>query len=247
MKLHFRLAMLAFLVIFPSACNSAAPTPRLPTPTTVPTQVLLPEPSPSANAVSLVLDNQKLELEFIQNGASLPCTKDQKVWKVSLKPEPFTLLVSGNKKLVSILALKSMELSLPFQNLSKPLVTIFGTEMASAPHRLYLFDQSKKIEIDDIATFVRLYDGNKQEKITEMSAFLTNKLDAEPAILLAGRTYLDTRPGGELHYLISQIGNDSVINYIQSGNSMALVVFIQKPLDDDFLQLNWVIFNLEFQ
>ncbi len=55
-----------------------------------------PEATPSSNATIIEMDSEKVGLEFLQNGVSVPLEKNQEQWNVTLKPEPFTLMVYGN-------------------------------------------------------------------------------------------------------------------------------------------------------
>jgi hypothetical protein len=222
MKSSLRLSTLILLAFFLFGCNWVV------------------SPTNSSNSIPLEIDNQKVLLEFIQNNSSVPCSNDKGLWKVSLNPEPFTLMVHGNKDLVSVTALKSIDMAVPLQNISKPLVTFSGTSNGFWEHSLYLHDPSiKNIEIYDSPSFFQKYWSEPDETL----AYLKNKLGTEPVIITSSRTYL----GGEPSYSISNISNNDAENFIQSGNSMVLVVFIEKDLGEDFQQLNWVIFNLEFK
>lgn len=230
MKLSFRFYALIFLAFFLFGCNLVVP----------PTKILLPEPTSSSNAIPLEIDNQKVSLEFLQDDTSVPCTNNNNLWKVSLRPEPFTLMVFGDKNVVSIMALKSIDMTLPLQNVLGPSVTLSSMGNMFWEHNLYLNDQPDDIKIFDSASF-------DPPHSTEFSDYLKNKLGIEPTIFQTRRTYLGIEHGGEPSYSINKISNKTIGDYIQSGNSVALVVFIQKDLGKDILQINWVIFNLEFQ
>lgn len=251
MKSSLRLSTLILLVFFLFGCNwvvspTKAPNiPAQPSITSLPpnptlTKIFQPEPTASSNSIPLEIDNQKVLLEFVQNNSSVPCSNDKGLWKVSLKPEPFTLMVHGNKDIVSVTALKSIDMAVPLQNNPKPLVTFDGTSNVFEMHSLYLLDPSvRNIEIYDSPSFFQKYWSEPDATL----AYLKNKLGTEPVIITSSRTYLR----GEPNYSISNISNKMVENFIQSGNSMALIVFIEKDLGEDFQQLNWVIFNLEFK
>jgi hypothetical protein len=263
-KLPVYLSFFSFVCAFLFGCNfvnhpisssinpPSSITPILITPTTplVIQPVYTPEPTPSSNAIPLEIENLKILLEFVQNGSSVPISADgQNLWKVSLKPEPFTLMVYGDKNLVSVSALKSIEMSLPLQDLSKPLITTNGTGNGFGEHRLFLFDQTSDMRIYDLPTFFTKY--FKSHDTTELSDYIKGQFNIEPVVYMSSHTYLKIKLGGETNYTISSIGNKEISNYVQSGNSMALVVFIEKDLGESMQikvkQLKWVIFKLGFQ
>lgn len=259
MKLSLRFSTFIFFTALLSGCNFAeSPTKHpfnptsqpviLPTFSPVPTEVLFPEPTASQNALVLELGDQKIALEFFQNDISVPSIKNNDFWTVSLKPEPFILRVFGDKNIVSVMALKSTDMTLPLQNASGPLVSISMMGNGFWEHNLYLFDEPKEIELYDFKTFAD-QGGLKPDEASAVSDYLKNKFNAEPIMLNAVFTNL----GGEPNYSINKISNKTMDNYIQSGNSMALVVFIEKDLGENplspiaFFQVNWVIFDIKFQ
>ena len=75
--------------------------------------------------VPLVLDEEKVSIEFQQNNNKMPVSGKDAAWQVTLKPEPFTLIVNGDKKIVSIMALESADLIAPLQ--ASALVAFSGT------------------------------------------------------------------------------------------------------------------------
>jgi hypothetical protein len=255
MKLSFHVTAFVFFSFFLFSCNLAGPSAPIsyiptsrpviqPTLTSAPTKVLPPEPTASANAIPLEFENQKVSLEFIQNDSSVPCSNDKNLWKVSLKPEPFTLMVYGNKNIVSIMALKSIDMTVPLQKVSKPLITHGSTGSVFWESSLYLDDQPP--EIYDLSSFLKYYSSKPTER-TDVSEYLYNSLGTEPTALASARAQLTFDAGGEANYFINKIYNKTIGNYIQGGNSMVLVVFVERDLGKGFLQLKWFIFNLEFQ
>jgi hypothetical protein len=202
-------------------------------------------PSAQPTAVPLEIDDQKISLEFQQNGINIPVSGNDNQWKVTLKPEPFTLMVYGKKEIVSIMALQSADFVLPLQQSPKPLVASSGTGNVFYENNLFLFDQPLEIYDVNSDTLQHLsFLLFSPKRAADATNTLKNQLGIEPLLLISGRTYLDTRPGHDLDYLIKTIDG----NLIQSGESIVLLVFIEKQSGDPFFHvLKWLMFNLEFK
>ena len=107
-------------------------------------------PSVKSSSIPLELGDQKISFEFQQNGMNIPVSSTDSRWEVTLDPGPFSLIANGDKENVSIMALKSVDLILPLQQSSRPLVTIPGTGNVFSQNDLYLISQP--VEIYDVNT-----------------------------------------------------------------------------------------------
>lgn len=233
-------AALSF-VIFSSALLGCLPT--LPTAPTVPTVTSLPTAQPVS--IPLELDDQNLALEFQQNGVSLPLAKAQPRWQVKLRPEPFALLVNGEKALVSILALKSAELNLLQEQPTRPVVTIPGTGNRFSQNDLYLLEQPIETYTVNLNNLQHLsYFLFTPEQATHTVQTLKEQLGAEPLVLFSPRSYLNLQPGQEQNYQIQTLNG----NAPQPGQTIVLLIFIEKQSNDPFFKvLKWVEVELLFE
>ncbi|HEX2998498.1 MAG TPA: hypothetical protein VHP14_26990 [Anaerolineales bacterium] len=195
----------------------------------------------SAN-ITLELDDQKVSFEFIQNEVSVPVSSQNDRLEVVLKPEPFTLKIDGDKSIVSIMALQSDDLALALLQSSKPWVAPLGTGYASTTNDLYLSYRSLEFYTANSDTLQNLpVYSFAAEEATGMANTLKDQLGTEPLALISARTYLVEE---DQNYLIKTINK----NAIQSGNSVFLLVFIEKQSNDPFFRvLKWLAFNVEFQ
>ena len=202
-------------------------------------------PSARLTAVPLEMDDQKISFEFQQNDVNAPVSGNNDRWKVTLKPEPFTLMVYGEKEIVSVMALQSADLVLPLQQSSKPLVASSGTGNVFYENDLFLIDQSLEIYDVNSNTLQHLsFLLFSPIRAAEAVDTLKNQLGMEPLLLISARTYMDIRPDRDQNYLIKTING----NPIQSGESIVLLVFVEKQSNDPFFHvLKWLMFGLEFQ
>lgn len=202
-------------------------------------------PSAQPTAIPLQIDDQKISLEFLQGEANVPVSSDDHQLEVVLKPEPFTLKVNGDKEIVSIMALPSADLVSPLQQSSKPLVAPLYTGYAFSDDDLYMSDLP--LETYDVNMYTLQYlsfFAFPAEKAINMANTLKNQFGTEPLMLVSGRAYINTQLGQDQNYLIRTINK----NTIQSGESIALLVFVEKQSNDPYFRaLKWLMFNLEFQ
>lgn len=240
-----------FSVFVLSSCISAkqsTPTPTTPilTPSPVP-PTSTPEPTPSSDAVHLEMDGQEFLFEFLQNNMSVPVSDSQNHWNVTLEPDPFTLMVHGNKEAVSIIALESLDLASPLQQVSPPLVSPTGTGHVFWERQLLLFDQPLEIYEGNLDFFSN-YGIVPSDKIPEAATFLKDQFGVTPRILMTGRAYLGNPAlGGASNYSIEKIGEKMA----QSGESVILVIFVERllerdPVDAGWRVFSWMIVNIEF-
>jgi hypothetical protein len=202
-------------------------------------------PSAQPTAIPLELNDQKISLEFLQGEANVLVSSHNHQLKVVLKPEPFTLKVNGDKKIASILALPSADLVSPLQQSSKPLVAPLYTGYAFSDNDLYLSDLP--LETYDVNMYTLQYlsfFAFPAEKAINTANTLKNQFGSEPLMLVSGRAYINTQLDQDQNYSIRTINK----NTIQSGESIVLLVFVEKPSNDSYFRaLKWLMFNLEFQ
>jgi hypothetical protein len=245
MKNPSRLVASILCVIVISGCSSSVPPANIPV---MPTFILSPIPStpeatPSSNAIILEINSEKVRLEFLQNGVSVPLGKNQEQWNVTLKPEPFTLMVYGNKDIISIMALKSADLLLPLKQATKPIVCPNGTSQGFYQNYLYLQDKPIEISEGDVAFFTKW--NFPAQKATEVANFLQAKTGTVPFVLTSTRTYLDIKGTGVPNFTIETINGEP----IQNSESIILVVFIEQNLEPnslDWVMVKWLVFNVQF-
>jgi len=199
-------------------------------------------PSAQPTAIPLAMDDQKISLEFLQNEINIPVSNHNNQLEVVLKPQPFTLMINGDKKIVSIMALQSEDLASPLMQSSKPWVAPLYTGNGFSANDLFLFYQSIDFYIANSNTLRNLsFNSFSAKQATDMANTLKNQFGTEPLALLSARTYLTDK---DQNYLIKTIKG----NTIQSGESIVLLVFIEKQSNDPFFKvLKWLTFNLVFQ
>jgi hypothetical protein len=202
-------------------------------------------PSAQSTSIPLEIDDQKISLEFQQNDVNIPVSSHEDQWEVTLGPEPFTLIVNGDKKIVSVMALKSADLVLPLQQSSKTLVTIPGTGNIFSQNDLYLINQP--LEIYDLNTYTLQhlsYFSFSSEKAANTVDTLKNQFGTEPLALFSPRSYINMQLGQDQNYLIKTINGSA----IQNGESIVLLVFVEKQSNDPlFSVLKWLVVNLVFE
>ncbi len=192
--------------------------------------------------IPVVLDDQKVSLEFHQDNAAVAASNHNHRLLVTLKPEPFTIRINGDKDIVSITALNSEELASPLLQSSGPWVAPIGTGNVVTKNNLYLSYLSLDFFAVNADTLKNLsvYTFSPEESIA-MANTLKDQFGAEPLALLSARSYL-LEPDQD--FFIKTInGND-----IQSGDSFFLLVFIQKQSADPFFYiLQWIPIRVEFR
>jgi hypothetical protein len=244
MKNTFCLIAIIFYTILVVGCSpSVQPTkiPVFPTFTASPIPpTLTPESTPSSNVTPLEINGEKILLEFLQNGSSVPVLGNQDQWNVTLKPEPFILMVHGNKSIVSILALKSADILLPLQKAGGQLVVPGGTGIYFQ-NDLSLQDKPLEIyyEGDTLSTGEIFFS-------KETVNFLKTQLGVVPPALMSGHQYLDVENGFP-NYTIKTINGNSIKN----GQSIILVVYVQQKLPKDpekwmWCVVKWLTFDIKF-
>ncbi|MCC7118742.1 MAG: hypothetical protein IT310_09475 [Anaerolineales bacterium] len=199
--------------------------------------------SPSNIAV-LEANGEKVKIEFWQNDSRVPFSSDQEPWSVTLKPEPFTLMVHGEKDSISIMALKSSNLLKPLQNLQKlqrPLIHPQATSQGFYKNDLYL--QEQPLEVLELNSSIYKAFGLSFQELTDDANSLTTQLNAKPSVLTTMRTYL----GDHSSFIIETINQGSIKDY----ESIILVVFADQPLEQtsqkiEWDMLKWLIFKVEF-
>jgi hypothetical protein len=199
-------------------------------------------PSAQPTVIPLAIDDQKISLEFLQNDINIPVSNHNNQLEVVLKPQPFTLMINGDKKIVSILALQSEDLASPLIQSSKPWVAPLYTGNAFSANDLFLSFRSIDFYSANSYTLRNLsFNSFSAVQATDMANTLKNQFGTEPLALLSARTYLTDK---DQNYLIKTLKG----NTIQSGESIVLLVFIEKQSNDPFFKvLKWLTFNLTFQ
>ena len=246
MKNQMSLIVFTLCIVFLSGCGSSNQPTHVSVVSTftqhpIPSAVI-PESTPSPNAIFLETNGKKIALEFLQNGNSVQLSGNQEQWTVTLKPGPFTLMVHGEKDVVSIMALKSTEYLLTLRQITKPLVHSNATSQGFYQNNLYLEDKPLEIlEMSD-SVFKEAY-GLSSQEITDSTNSLVAQLGAEPLALTTLRTYLGDYP----HFTIETINQ----NPIKNGESIILVVFADQKLEQTSQKvkwdmLKWLIFKIEF-
>ena len=200
-------------------------------------------PSTQPATIPLEIDDQKASLEFQQNSVDIPVSGKDNQWKVTLRPQPFTLVVNGGKKFVSIMALQSSDLALPLLQASKPWVAPPPLYIGNGFSANDLFLSYRSIDFfvanSDTLRNLSVYSFSA-EHATDMANTLKDQFGTEPLALISARTYLTDH---DQNYLIKTING----NTIQNGESIALLVFIEKQSNNPFFKvLKWLTFNLEF-
>ena len=198
-------------------------------------------PSTQPTTIPLEIDDQKISIGFQQNNVYIPVSGKDNQWKVTLRPQPFTLIINGDKKIVSIMSLQSEDLVSPLLQSSKPWVAPLYTGNGFSANDLYLSYQSIDFYTANSYTLrnLSIYSFSA-EQATDKANTLKNQFGTEPLALLSARTYLTDH---DQNYLIKTING----NTIQSGESIALLVFIEKQSNNPFFKvLKWLTFNLEF-
>ena len=202
-------------------------------------------PSAQLTTIPLEMDDQKISLEFQQNDVNIPVSNSNGQLGVTLKPEPFSLMVNGNRKNVSIMAIKSADLALPMKQSSKPLVVIPGTGNVFSQNELYLINQPLEIYDVNIYNLQHLdYFSLPPDKAANTVNVLKDQLGSEPLMLFSPRSYINLQPGQDQNYLIKKITGFA----IKSGESIVLFVFVEKQSSDpSFKILKWVEINVVFK
>ncbi len=205
--------------------------------------VLMSGCAQNPTTITLETGKNNISLEFLQNGKSIPVSNHQNQWKVILKPAPFTLMIYGAKETVSIMALKSADLVQPLLQSSKPLVACQATGMATYSNSLYVTDQPPDMPVLTSASLISEYLMGS-DQATSVDDALKTQFGTEPLMLMSGRAYLIFQTGLIPSFSFNTInGSDP-----QSGESIVLLVFVEKETDAPFChKLKWFMFNLEFK
>ena len=195
------------------------------------------------SVVPLKIDAKEISVSFQQNGKNMAALNQEGYWKVTLRPEPFTIIINGDKKIVSISALHSEDLVAPLLQSSKPLVTVpLYTGNGFSSNNLSLSYQPLSFITVDSPTLQGFAPWSFSSKqATEIANTLKNQFGTEPLALVSSHAYLTDQ---EQNYLIKTING----NEIQKDDSIVLLVFIEKPSNDPlFIILKWLVFTLEFK
>lgn len=185
--------------------------------------------------------NENVVLEFSQGGISVPVPANGKQHKIQLKPGPFMLQVHGEKEAASIIAVKDGNFLLPLKESQQPLVSFQGTGYAYENSDLLVMDNPLETYDGSASFFMEVW-GESPEKAIELASFLEKAVGSTPMMLFSGRAYLDPE-NGITDFVVNTISGSK----IEEGDSVELVVFIQTDLGQDFIQMEWVEFDIEFK
>jgi hypothetical protein len=212
----------ALSVIFISACALSSPAAKPPVVTTPVAEMPVVPTFPP----------QTVTIGFLQRGINVLPVNTQGQWRITLKPEPFTLSIHGNRDMVSLMALQSGDLVLPLKQVTQPLVAPVGTGMLFYDNNLHLVDQLVEISAADEAFFRKYNFSDAQSQ--SYTEFLKSQLVLEPLVITSPRIYLDV-PRGISEYTVKTINETA----IQNGDSVTLVVFSGQKLEQDGAHLDW--------